>query len=309
MVGVSHASREVRQDGLIEAGVVIGRFEIYSMTSGPPVFEDPAGTFAVDYRDHNGTIILGDGSWRFTTQWSTAGNGSIHAYRDGGPQLAVARGASSIEDVTAAVFAESNFSSRTRTPHEGEVVLWLNDKGFAAAVEIRKVTITAESLSGTVLEGRYRILVNQGRDFSAAPTLDTDELKQAVQESLRAFDALVDIDAKDQDVTEVGIGHNRPPADLILKKDDFLPTATELRALSLEPKSEHRLRRTYDAVTTALKKLAAAIARRFQLVEEGFYRQIGASTTLGLIAWLTFTGKLEKVEQAITAVGAKLFGW
>ncbi len=103
-----------------------------------PVFPDAAGTFAVDYRNYDGTITLGQGDWLFVTKWSTAGNGSIHAYRDGGSQVAVAQKVSSIEQVTAEVFSQANFTSRTRTPRVGEVVLWLNSKGFAAAVEIMK---------------------------------------------------------------------------------------------------------------------------------------------------------------------------
>jgi hypothetical protein len=93
------------------------------MADGPPTFTEPTGTFSVDYRDHDGTIVLGEGDWRFATKWNTAGNGSIHAYRNGGPRVAVAPGVSAIEEVNADVFSRANFTSRVRTPHVGEVVL------------------------------------------------------------------------------------------------------------------------------------------------------------------------------------------
>ena len=275
----------------------------------PPVYAEQAGTFAVDYRNYDGLINLGQGDWLFTTKWSTAGNGSIYALRDGGSQVAVAQNISSIEQVTDDVFNEANFTSRVRHPRTGEVVLWLNPKGFAAAVEVKKVTVTAESKSGTVLEGRYRILVDGTRNFSSSSSSDAEALKQLINESLGTFDTLVDLNLNANDETEIGIGHNRPPTDFILKKDDFLPVAAELKDLSDSPISEGALKKINEIVATALRRISAVIARRFQLVEEGFFRQIGATSTLALVGWLTLTGKLEKIEQTVKALGASLFGW
>jgi hypothetical protein len=76
------------------------------------VFPEAEGEISVDYRNNDGTIILGSREWAFSTKWSTAGNGSIHAYRDGGPRVAVAPGVSSIDQVSAEVFQQANFSSR-----------------------------------------------------------------------------------------------------------------------------------------------------------------------------------------------------
>lgn len=277
--------------------------------NGSPIFPDASGEFAVDYRNHNGNITLGQGDWIFVTHWSTAGSGSIHAYRDGGSQVAVAQKASLIEQVTEAVFNQANFSSRTRTPRVGEVVLWLNPKGFAAAVEIKKVVVTAESDPGTVLEARYQILVDGKKNFSNVVSSDTDKLRQVIDESTAAFESLVDFDIDETSASEIGIGHNRPPADFILKKDDFVPVITELRSLSNNPTSEISLTKANETVGAALRKIAAVIARRLQLVEEGFFRQIGATSTIALVGWLTYTGKLEKVWQAVQVLGASLFGW
>lgn len=277
--------------------------------NGRPVFPDASGEFSVDYRNHNGNITLGQGDWTFVTHWSTAGSGSIHAYRDGGSQVAVAQRVSSIEQVTEAIFSQANFTSRTRTPRVGEVVLWLNPKGFAAAVEIKKVTVTAESDPGTVLEARYKILADGKKDFSNVASSDTDKLKQVIDESTAAFENLVDLGIDETSASEIGIGHNRPPNDFILKKDDFAPVTTELKNLSKNPTSETSLKKSNEVVGAALRKIAAVITRRLQLVEEGFFRQIGATSTIALIGWLTYTGKLEKVWQAIQIVGASVFSW
>jgi hypothetical protein len=276
--------------------------------TGPPQFSGATGAFAVDYRNHDGTIILGQGDWLFATKWGAAGNGSIYAYRDGGPRVAVASGVSTIEQVTSDVFSGANFSSRTRKPREGEVVLWLNNRGFAAAVEIRKVSITPESEDGTVLEGRYRILIDGTRDFTDPSSADFAKLQQALAESLQAFENLTDLSAQEHRESEVGIGHNRPPAEFSLTKADFSSTIVELQAAIHEPRSEEPLRRVYDAAIAAVRRIARLVGRRLQLIEEGFFRQIGASA-FALGGWLAFSGTLEQVAQAALALGAKLFGW
>ncbi len=90
-----------------------------------PTYPAEEGEFSVDYRDYNGRVIIGSGEWLFETHWSSAGGGSIHIYNDP-PSIrgvAVAPNAGRINDVTEAVFAAANFTSRSRHPRAGQVVL------------------------------------------------------------------------------------------------------------------------------------------------------------------------------------------
>ncbi len=279
------------------------------MADEPPTFRESTGKFSVDYRDHDGTVVLGQGDWRFITKWSTAGNGTIHAYRDSGSRVAVAPNVSSIEQVNAEIFAQANFSSRARTPRVGEVALWLNDKGFAAAVELQKVTVTSESQSGTVLEARYRILTDGTRDFSDDSSPELLILEQRLRECLEAFNQLPDVDTGDLSPSGPGIGHNQPPPELALTRADFADTLVDLQSPVRELRSESRLRRVYESALKIAAKIRSAIAWRLQLIEEGFYRQIGASIAISLGMWLIVSGKFDQLAEAALAVGKALLAW
>ncbi len=278
--------------------------------SGAPRFPASEGEFAVDYRSYDGNIVLGDGEWAFQTRWSTAGTGSIHAYRDGGPSVAVARGAKAIEAVTAKVFADSDFTSRNRTPRNGEIVLWENRNGYVAAVQILRVVVTTESEAGTELRARYRILTDKSRDFSKANEHEVVVLEAAIADALRAFDGLQDV--PELDAIAPGIGHNNPPEDARLHKDDFAIVAEELRRALAQPKDENRLKQLQETVGAAASRIGAALAKRYAWTEEGYFNQLGGLAAIASVAlggWAVFHGSLHGISVAASALGKTLFGW
>jgi hypothetical protein len=278
--------------------------------SEAPSFPASEGEFAVDYRSYDGNIVLGDGEWTFQTHWSTAGTGSIHAYRDGGPRVAVAPGMKEIEAITAKVFADADFTSRTRTPCNGEIVLWKNQNGYAAAVQILGVVVTAESEAGTELKARYRILTDKSCDFSKANEPEVVVLEAAIADALQAFGDLKDV--PELESTVPGIGHNNPPENARLHKDDFVAVAEELRRALAEPKDENRLKQLQAVVGRAVSRIGSALAKRYAWTEEGYFNQLGALAAIATAAlggWAVLHGSLHGVNVAASALSKTLFGW
>jgi hypothetical protein len=280
------------------------------MATSPPHFIEPEGEFAVDYRSHNGAIILGQDEWSFRTMWTSAADGSIHAYNDGGSEVAVAPDAYAIEDVTPELFSRADFTSRVRTPMVGEVVLWINPNGYVAAIYLSRVTVRPESKSGTVLKARYRILTDRSRDFSRRQDFAVSALNSAAGTALRSFINLPNV--VDPAYEEIGIGHNNPPDESKLNRDDYEYVAEQLRSSINYKGSEADLKELIASVEEAAEGIGKAIEYRFGLAREGFYRQMGAMGAIvvaGLALWMTFYGDLNSVGIALKALGSHLFGW
>lgn len=98
-----------------------------------------SGTVTFDYSNNDGRYTIGAGDMAFETAWSGASNTCVHAYTDT-PSikcLALAAGVRTISELEdGAVF---DTSSRVRTPHLGEIVVWRNTAGYYAAVKVEKL--------------------------------------------------------------------------------------------------------------------------------------------------------------------------
>ncbi len=91
--------------------------------------------------------------------WTRAGAGSAHVYNDP-PSIsgvAIAEGASEITDVKDA--KGNNFTSRTRTPNVGQIVVIKSNKGVYAALKLKSVHPRVEF--------DYQILADGTADFSS----------------------------------------------------------------------------------------------------------------------------------------------
>ena len=93
------------------------------------------GEIAFDYSNHDGKYILGEGNSEFLTRWSRGSNRTIHAYIDD-TNLAIALcapgiGLSEIHDSSIL-----DFSSRTRTPSIGDILILENHNSRYAAIKI-----------------------------------------------------------------------------------------------------------------------------------------------------------------------------
>lgn len=122
------------------------------------------GTVTFDYSNNDGRFVIGAGDLAFTTSWTRAGGSSIHTYRGSVSDfVALAVGCGDIAEIDdAGVF---DASTRHRTPHVGEIVIWRNSKGFYAAGKVEKVSTRSLGASRDELVFSYVIQANGGASF------------------------------------------------------------------------------------------------------------------------------------------------
>jgi hypothetical protein len=132
----------------------------------PPWSPLESGTVTFDYSSHNGRYRLGKEPYLFETAWSKASDVAIHCYND--PPLirgvAVAPVGTSVSQVSDA--GTLDYTSRTRTPREGQLVVIENINGFFAAIRIVDVKDDSRSDARDELSFEYWILRDGGKDFS-----------------------------------------------------------------------------------------------------------------------------------------------
>lgn len=124
------------------------------------------GTATFNYSSYNGRFRIGDGVCLFEPKWSKASGTSIHCYTDAPSIRGVAlapRGAT-LADITDA--SALDFTSRTRTPEEGRLVVLHNTNGFYAALQILDVKDDTRGDATDELTFRYWILTDGSKDFS-----------------------------------------------------------------------------------------------------------------------------------------------
>lgn len=92
-----------------------------------------SGKFTFDYSDNNGRYTIGTGDHAFVTRWSKASDVSIYAYRDDVEAIARIKGPTELQHE---LKGEFNFTSRTRNPNIGDIIIWKNQHGKYAATKI-----------------------------------------------------------------------------------------------------------------------------------------------------------------------------
>ncbi|MGV8955474.1 MAG: hypothetical protein ACOH2M_30545 [Cypionkella sp.] len=125
-----------------------------------------AGTVSFDYSNNDHRYSIGDGLSLIETQWSKASDRAIHAYRDtpSVEAIALARGVEDIAAITDAAIYD--FSSRTRSPSVGQIVVWRNVNGIYAATKIRSIKDDSRGGDRDELSFEFVILPDGGSDFS-----------------------------------------------------------------------------------------------------------------------------------------------
>ena len=115
--------------------------------------------------DYGGQFVIGQGERTFETGWSKCNATSIHVYNDA-PSIqgvALASGYTAIEQIIDARFLD--YTDRTRTPREGEIVLFRNVNSFYAAVQVLDVKDNTHGDEIDELRFRYVILPDRSDDF------------------------------------------------------------------------------------------------------------------------------------------------
>ena len=94
------------------------------------------GRKSFDYSNNNGLFIIGEKELKFETKWSKASDNSIHIYNDPASikGLALVKGVPEISQISEA--NSYDFSSRTRTPQEGDIIVLENSYGNFSALKI-----------------------------------------------------------------------------------------------------------------------------------------------------------------------------
>lgn len=133
-----------------------------------PAPQNPSSTGVIQFNpeDHDGRYLIGQDEWQFEICVSGPSDDSIHIYNDP-PSIsgvAIAVGAKGIQDVLDG--AAFNYTSRSRTPREGEVVVLKNVHGFFAALRVVDIRSRSYGDDEDLAVFEYEILRNGGRDFS-----------------------------------------------------------------------------------------------------------------------------------------------
>lgn len=135
---------------------------------GPERYVSPAmsGTVTFDYSNNNGRYVLGAGDMAFETAWSRGGNTSIHAYTDPPSirSVALALNAKEITDIADA--SSYDTSSRVRTSHLGEIVVWQNTAGYYLATKVEKLQSRGHGCPSDEITFTYTIAPNKLASFA-----------------------------------------------------------------------------------------------------------------------------------------------
>lgn len=132
----------------------------------PPRMTSPTGEVVFDYSSHDGRYIIGSRALAFETIWTKASDTSIYVYNDP-PSIngvALAQGCESISQVES---AESlDYTSRTRTPSLGQIVVLRNTEGFYAAVHVLGIKDDSRHDDRDELRFRYAIQSDGSDNFA-----------------------------------------------------------------------------------------------------------------------------------------------
>ena len=126
------------------------------------------GTVTFDYSNNDHRFTVGEGLHLFETRWSKGSDTTIHAYNSTPSidKLAIAKGANEISQIFDATAYD--FSSNSRSPTVGQIVVWLNANGLYAATKIVAIADDKRGAPSDELTFDFVILVDGSIDFSKA---------------------------------------------------------------------------------------------------------------------------------------------
>ena len=278
----------------------------------PPKDERSIGEASFNYASHDGRYVIGTEPWMFETHWSSAGQGAAHLYNDpvGIEGVAIAEGVATIGQVTPDVVAAADFTSRTRTPHVGQVALLRNTAGFYAAIELLDVGYS-DKPSANVMHFRFAISTDGATDFTPFASSFND--RQAMVDQLLAAatvaeKALLGVPVEEdvgRDDT-IGIGHNQPPAEFVITKEDQAETLGAIAIIKEEAvrstPSASRLRTAGKTVALVAAKLAKWISSKADVAADEFSKAVGktAGVAVAGTVWLVLHDKLNLLIELLS---------
>lgn len=126
--------------------------------------EEGSATF--DYSSFNGRFRIGKDAHLFETAWSKASDVSIHCLNDPPSIRGIALAPLGTRVVEIRDAGTLDYTSRVRTPKEGQVVVLENINGFFAALHVIGIKDATRNDDRDELSFRYWILRDGNRDFS-----------------------------------------------------------------------------------------------------------------------------------------------
>ena len=159
-----HAPEELA--AMVSEKLGIKRFAGKASDMPPPRMTAPTGEVVFDYSSYNGRYVIGSGVLEFETKWTRASKTSIHVSNDPASINGVAL-AGACTSIAQVVNAESlDYTSRTRTPCLGQIVVLRNIKEFYAALHVLKIKHGGRGDDGYEIRFRYAIQTNGSDNFS-----------------------------------------------------------------------------------------------------------------------------------------------
>jgi len=114
-----------------------------------------SGSVTFDFSNNSGVFTIGSGDYEFNTHWSERGSNTIYAYKDGVLRIGYLSGVSDIPDINA--IEQFDYTSRVRTIHAGEIVIWQNKQGHFAATKVISVRVKSRGAEKDELSFEYKI--------------------------------------------------------------------------------------------------------------------------------------------------------
>lgn len=123
------------------------------------------GRVMFDYSNNDGSYAIGSGLALFETKWTKASDTSIYAYSDAESidSLALAKGVAEIVEI--GDVTRFDYSSRVRSPREGQIVVWKNTNGLYAATKVVSVKDDTRGDDRDELVFDYVILPDGSKTF------------------------------------------------------------------------------------------------------------------------------------------------
>ena len=133
----------------------------------PPQMTSLSGEAVFNYANHNGRYVIGHGKLEFETNWSKASDTSIHVYNVPPSIHGVALGRRDWTEIDQVAGAASlDYTSRSRTPLIGQVVMFRNMAGFYAAVQVLGIKDDTRGDDSDELRFRYAIQPDGSDNFA-----------------------------------------------------------------------------------------------------------------------------------------------
>jgi hypothetical protein len=268
----------------------------------PPHFPELSGDAVIKYNDYNGRALIGEGEALFETKWSRSSGVDIIAYNDppGIRGIALAKEAREPWDVTAATVADLNFSSRTRRPKEGQVVVIENTNGRFLSVKIVDVLSAGHGDPEDRLTIQFALVPSAADGAAGAQIIQLTTSIEAELQRFRPSEA-VELPAHG------GIGHNNPPEPTPLDAAEYNSAIEALRTVRSEvardKPDQSKLTGSAETLQAIAWKIVSWTARKVDLAADEFAKQVGKSLGDGKIliaGWLAISGR---IDQLIAMLG------